>query len=301
MRNKTLIVIQGPTAIGKTALALKIAAKFGTEIVSADSRQFYREMHIGTAKPSSLELNSIRHHFINSHSVEETFTVADFEKAALDTIESIFKDQDHAILVGGSGLYIKAVTEGFDYIPEADPNVRRALNTSLLTDGIGPLQKELKMRDPVYYNQVDLSNPQRIIRALEVCISSGMPYSSFRVKNSNFRPFKIKKIGLDLPRNILYQRINERVDQMIQLGLYNEVISLEPYWSLNALNTVGYREFIEAIENKNAIEEAIDHIKQNTRRFAKRQLTWFRKDQEIKWFEPDEYNEILAYLEYDKL
>lgn len=284
---KELIVIAGPTAAGKTAVAIKLAQQLKTEIVSADSRQFYREMSIGTAKPSAEELSQARHHFINSHSVTESFNVGDFEKQALQLLDELFKTHDKVIMAGGSGLFIQAVTRGFDELPVADAGVRNSLNQELAEKGIHFLQGKLMEADPVYYEQVDLNNPQRLIRALEVFETTGKPFSSYRKATTNKRPFHITKIGLDLPRDTLYQRINQRVDDMIDQGLVEEVRSLLRYRHLNALNTVGYSELFDYFDGKTDLNAAIELIKQNTRRFAKRQLTWFRKDKEIKWYNPN--------------
>lgn len=280
---KTLLVIEGPTAVGKTAVAIELAKKLQTEIVSADSRQFFREMSIGTAKPADEELAAAKHYFINSHSITENFSVGDFEKQALAQLADIFKTHDTAIMVGGSGLYIKAVCEGFDELPAASAEIREKLNGEFNTYGISYLQEKLKVADPVYYEQVDRNNPQRIIRALEVTASTGKPFSSYHKSTINKRPFNCIKIGLNLPREVLYQRINQRVDAMIKEGLIAEVKGLLPYRHLNALNTVGYCELFDHFDGKTDLNTAIELIKQNTRRFAKRQLTWFRKDKQIKW------------------
>jgi tRNA dimethylallyltransferase len=295
---KTLIVIAGPTAIGKTAIAIQLAQHFKTAIISADSRQFYKEMSIGTAKPNNSELAAATHYFINSLSINESFTVADFEKQALALLHELFKTKDVLILVGGSGLYIKAICEGFDDIPSAEPEIRDKLNHEFSKNGIIHLQEKLKQADPVYYAQVDINNPQRIIRALEVFESTGKPFSSYRLSNTNKRPFNIIKIGLDIHRELLYQRINHRVDDMIQQGLVDEVKSLLPYRHLNALNTVGYSEIFDYLDAKTDLNFAIASIKQNTRRFAKRQLTWFRKDKDMHWFEANDQlrNELLNFL-----
>jgi tRNA dimethylallyltransferase len=295
---KTLLVITGPTAAGKTAAAIEIAQRLKTEIVSADSRQFYREMSIGTAKPSAEELAAVKHHFIDSHSIHDNFTVGDFEKKGLAVIESLFQQHDVVLLVGGSGLFIKAICEGLDELPQAAPGVREALNETFSEQGIGFLQEKLKAVDPAYYRQVDLNNPQRLIRALEVYESTGKPFSSYRTAPVNARPFNIVKIGLTLPREQLYDRINKRVDQMVAQGLVEEVRSLLPYRHLNALNTVGYSELFDYFDGKIGLDTAIDLIKQNTRRFAKRQLTWFRKDTSIQWYNPMELSieDILLQL-----
>lgn len=285
---KTLVVIAGPTASGKTAAAIRLAQHFNTVILSADSRQFYREMSIGTAKPDAEELAAAQHYFINSHIINELFSVGDFEKQGLALLEELFKAHDIVILVGGSGLYIKALCEGFDEIPQADEGVRERLNTELIDKGITPLQEELKRVDPAYYGEVDINNPQRVIRALEVYRTTGQPFSSYRKAITNPRPFKCVKIALDMPREVLYDRINRRVDIMVEQGLVDEVRSLIPYRHLNALNTVGYSELFDYFDEKLDLNTALDLIKQNTRRFAKRQLTWFRKDKEIHWLAPEE-------------
>jgi tRNA dimethylallyltransferase len=298
---KTLIVIAGPTAVGKTAVAIELAKLLKTEIISADSRQFYREMAIGTAKPNEDELSQAKHHFINSHSITDNFSVGDFEKQGLALLQDIFQKHDTAILVGGSGLYIKAICEGFDELPSASSEIRDRLNQAFNDKGISYLQGQLKDADPVYYNQVDLNNPQRLIRALEVFEATGKPFSSYRKAITNRRPFHTIKIGLDLPRDILYQRINQRVDAMIDQGLIEEVRSLLPFRHYNALNTVGYSELFDYIDGKTDLYTAIELIKQNTRRFAKRQLTWFRKDKDITWFVKDApalIDSILEKLSY---
>ena len=294
--DKTLIVIVGPTGIGKTELAIQLAKYYHTDIVSADSRQFFKETAIGTAKPTESELQAAKHHFINSHSILEEFSVGDFEKKALRVIEGIFANNRYALLVGGSGLYINAICEGFDNIPKPSEGVRQKLNDLYAQEGITVLQDTLKKADPVYYSQVDLNNPQRLIRALEVFETSGLPFSSYRNKELTSRPFNIIKVGLNTSRAELYDRINRRVDLMMEKGLLKEVTGLLPYRNLNALNTVGYSELFEYLEGKVSLEEAVDKIKQNTRRFAKRQLTWFNRQQDIKWFKPGDPEEVIAYL-----
>ncbi len=287
----------GPTAIGKTDLAIRLAQHFKTEIISADSRQFFKEMSIGTAKPSAAELESAKHHFINSHSILDAFSVGDFEKEGLKKLTAIFAKEQMAILVGGSGLYINAITQGFDNLPKAPPELRDELNELLSSKGIEALQQQLKALDPDYFAEVDTNNPQRLIRALEVCISTGKAFSSFRTSTTQNRPFKIIKIGLNIDRELLYQRINQRVDLMMEQGLLDEVKRLLPYRDLNALQTVGYHELFTYLDGKCSLEEALEKIKQNTRRFAKRQLTWFRKDTDIAWFEPGQTPEIIRYVE----
>ncbi len=294
---KTLIVITGPTAIGKTTLAINLAQYYQTEIISADSRQFYREMEIGTAKPSPDELNVAKHHFINSHSISDIFNVGDYEREAIELIALLFKDHDILILVGGSGLYINAIVNGFDHIPSSSTMVRDKYNRLLIQEGISVLQDKLKNIDPEFYNEVDLNNPQRLIRALEVFETSGKPFSEYRTKVKKERNFNIIKIGLSSDRQKLYENINHRVDMMINFGLINEVEGLRSFRHLNPLNTVGYSEIFDYFDGIYTIEEAIGKIKQNTRRFAKRQLTWFNKYEDIKWFQPDNPGIITAYLD----
>jgi tRNA dimethylallyltransferase len=293
---KHLIVIAGPTAIGKTALAVFLAKQFNSDVISADSRQFFSEMSIGTAKPLAIEMQGIQHHFIDSHSISEPYNVGKYETEVLQLLEDIFKINDIVIMVGGSGLYIDAVCKGFDKLPEADETVRNKINSLMKNEGIEALKKLLKDLDPVYYNQVDLNNPQRLSRALEVCLTSGKPYSTLRQGKVKKRDFEIIKIGLNTSREVLYERINKRVDQMMESGLLDEVKKLIPYKHANALKTVGYKEIFDYLENKTDLKTTIELIKQNTRKFAKRQLTWFNRDQEMKWFEPDEVENIMEYI-----
>ncbi|MBC6111236.1 tRNA (adenosine(37)-N6)-dimethylallyltransferase MiaA [Pedobacter fastidiosus] len=294
---KTLISVVGPTAIGKTALAIELAQHFKTEIISADSRQFFKEMEIGTAKPDKEELASAKHHFINSHSVEKLFSTGDFELEALKTLEEIFENHDIAIMVGGSGLYINAVINGLDEMPEIDLSIRDQLNAQFETEGIEIIQKQLEEIDPEYFAKVDQNNPQRMIRGLEVFLSTGKKLSSMLSSTKKDRPFNIIKIGLNTERAVLYNRINLRVDKMMERGLLGEVQSLLPFRKYNALHTVGYSELFDYIEEKVSLDDAVSSIKQNTRRFAKRQLTWFRKDQEVNWFEPDEKDKVIQFIE----
>jgi tRNA dimethylallyltransferase len=286
---KTLLVITGPTASGKTAAAIKLARHYKTVIVSADSRQFYQEMSIGTAKPTDEELAATKHYFINSHSITQNFTAGNYEKQCLDLLNELFQAHDVVILAGGSGLFIKAACEGFDEFPNVKAGLRDKLNQELNEKGVGFLQEKLKIADPDYYAQVDLNNPQRIVRALEIFETTGKPFSSFRKSSLNKRPFSVIKLGLSLPREILYQRINHRVNDMVKLGLVEEAKSLLPYRHSNALNTVGYSELFDYFDGKTDLPTAIELIKQNTRRFAKRQLTWFGKDKEILWFNADKF------------
>jgi tRNA dimethylallyltransferase len=295
--SKTLIIIAGPTAAGKTALAIQIAKHFKTEIISADSRQFYREMNIGTAKPSKEELEVISHHLIDSHSILDSFSVGDFEKEVINLLEKLFKSLDQVVLVGGSGLFINSICNGFDELPVATNEIRAGLNKLLTEKGIDHLQEKLKKADPQYYAEVDINNPQRLIRALEVFESTGYPFSTYRTKTPKKRNFNIIKLGINPTREKLYEQINLRVDQMVERGLFEEVKGLVEYRQLNTLNTVGYSELFEYIDGKLSKEEAIDKIKQNTRRFAKRQLTWFKKSEDMNWFEANELNAILDFLD----
>lgn len=283
--NKTVISIAGPTAIGKTALSIELAKAFETEIISSDSRQFYREMSIGTAVPSEEELAAAPHHFIQHISIEDEYSVGDFERDALEKAEEIFKSKETLILVGGSGLYTRSFLEGLDDFPEVDAGIRESLNQKILDSGIETLQKQLQELDPEYYKEVDFKNPHRVIRALEICLGTGKPYSSFLKKKKIDRYFKVVSIGLTAPREIIYNRINMRVEQMMDAGLLNEVKQLLPYRNLNALNTVGYKELFQYLDGQMPLEMAIEEIKKNTRRFAKRQLTWFRKNENITWFD----------------
>jgi tRNA dimethylallyltransferase len=289
---KTLITIVGPTAIGKTALAIEIAKQYQTDIISADSRQFFKEISIGTAKPTEEELRQVKHHFINSYSVTDEISVGSYEKEAIATIENLFLTHDVVVMVGGSGLYINAVLYGFDDIPDADTELRDQLNQQFQEKGISNLQEMLKVLDPVYYAQVDIHNQQRIIRGLEVCISTGKPFTSFRNSEQKQRSFDHIIIGLNTDREKLYAKINQRVDLMVKNGLVDEVTSLTAYKSLNALKTVGYSEIFNFLEGNSTLETAIEKIKLNTRHFAKRQVTWFKKYHQIFWFEPNEVETI---------
>jgi tRNA dimethylallyltransferase len=295
--NKSLIVIVGPTAIGKTALAITIANYLNTEIISADSRQFFKEMEIGTAKPSKEELASAPHHFVNSHSIKDFFSTGDFETVALEVIGDLFLKRDQVVMVGGSGLYINAVLNGLDELPETDLSIRETLNERLQTEGIGSIQAELAILDPEYFASVDQSNPQRLIRGLEFHLSIGKKLSSFQSNTKKQRPFKVIKIGLNKDRAALYKQINDRVNLMMENGLLAEVKSLNPFREYNALKTVGYAELFDYLDGNSTLDAAVDKIKQNTRRFAKRQLTWFRRDEEIRWFEPSQTAEIIQHIE----
>lgn len=293
---KTLISIVGPTAIGKTSLGISLANHFNTEIISADSRQFFKEMSIGTAKPTQQELSEAKHHLVDCLSINEFYTAGQFEKQALEIIANIHQKNDVAIMVGGSGLYVNAVINGIDDIP-SNKEIREELNLKLAQEGIEPLQEQLKQLDELHYNAMDIHNPQRLVRALEVCLTSGKTYTSFKNKSPKKRPFNVITIGLTADRELIYNRINTRVDVMIKAGLIEEVKRLIPQQELNALQTVGYRELFSYFKRDIILEEAINLIKQNTRRFAKRQLTWFKKNEQTSWFDIDKKDEIIPYLE----
>lgn len=280
-----LIYITGATAIGKTALSIKIAQYLNTEIISCDSRQFYKEMSIGTAVPSQEELTSVPHHFIQSRSIFEDYSVGQFEKDALQKLSTLFQQKNDVVMVGGSGLYANAVINGLDYFPKVDSNIREDLNLQLQEKGIQYLQNQLKKMDIDSYHSIEINNPHRLIRALEICIGTQKTYSSFKNKPKEKRNFTTLKIGLTADREIIYHRINKRVDVMMENGLLKEAEKLYPYKNKNALQTVGYRELFDYLDGKTTLEFAIEEIKKNTRRFAKRQVTWNRKDNDIKWFD----------------
>ncbi len=292
---KKLIVIVGPTAIGKTSLSIYLAHQLNCEIVSADSRQFYKELAIGTAKPNQKEMDGVAHHFIDSHSIYESYNVGQYEIDAIEKIAKLHQHNDYVILVGGSGLYVDAVCKGIDDIP-SNSKIRESLTKELETMGLEYLQNQLLKLDPEHYNTCNLKNPQRLIRALEVCKTSGKTYTSFRSNKAKERPFDIIKIGLDTDRTIIYNNINERVDLMLENGLIEEAKSVFPSKHLNALNTVGYKELFAYFEELLTKEEAIEKIKKNTRNFAKRQLTWFRRDQTTHWFAPNQKEYILKTI-----
>lgn len=284
--NKPLLIcVVGPTAIGKTALAIKLANAFSAEIISADSRQFYKEMKIGTAVPSEEELQAATHHFIQTKSIQENYSVGDFEREAIAFLSHYFTKNKIAIMVGGSGLYVDAVVNGLDRFPVVPKNVREKLNRELTINGLENLQVELKQVDPKYFQKVDIQNPQRVIRALEIYRATGLPYSSFLTKESTQRDFNTIYIGISAEREQVYNRINLRVDNMIAEGLVEEARKLYHFSDKNALNTVGYKELFQFFNGEITLEEAISEIKKNTRRFAKRQLTWFKKNKGIHWFE----------------
>lgn len=290
-QQKTLIVIVGPTAIGKTGLSINLAKHYDCEVLSADSRQFYKEMEIGTAKPTINEMDNIPHHFVGNLSIHDTYTAGQFEHEVIQKLQEIFLNNDTAILVGGSGLFINAVCFGLDDIPSSN-EIRSQLATELSESGLTPLQEELLNCDPEYYQEADIQNPHRVLRALETFRASGKPYSSFRNKAPKKRPFDIKWVGLNLPREQVYNNINTRVDIMLENGLLDEVNSLKQHKDLGCLKTVGYQEFYQ---NPTDMDRAIELVKQNTRRFAKRQITFFKRNQEIKWFEPSQLEEIIEH------
>jgi tRNA dimethylallyltransferase len=294
---KYLIAIVGPTAIGKTALSIAIAKHFNTAIISCDSRQIFKEMCIGTAVPSKEELAEVKHYFIQSKSVFESYNVGQFERDALETLDQLFKNHNTVIMVGGSGLYADAVIKGLDYFPNVDPSIRTQLKAELNKKGLYALQLKLKKLDKESFESIEIENPQRLCRALEVCIGTGKPYSSFKNKEKTKRPFKTILIGLETSRDTLYERINKRVDTMLEQGLLNEVTELYSNKDLNALQTVGYKELFNYLDGKYSLEMAIDVIKRNTRRFAKRQITWFKKNPEINWFNFKKTDGVIPFLE----
>ncbi len=294
--NKTLIIIVGPTAVGKTDLCVKLAKLLDTEVVSADSRQFYRELAIGTAKPTEAEMDGVVHHFINSHSIHDYYSVGDFERDCLKVLEEIFSRKDVAILTGGSGMFIKMITDGIDEMPEADLELRQKLAERFEKEGLGQLQEELRVLDPVYFEQVDEQNTQRVLRALEVCLSTGKPFSSFRKNQKVQRPFKMLKIALERPREELYARIDTRMDMMLAAGLEEEAKAVIDYREHYALKTVGYREIYEHLDGNYDREEMIRLLKRNSRRYAKRQMTWFKNQDEFHWFDAKNIAEITEFI-----
>ncbi|MCO6358002.1 tRNA (adenosine(37)-N6)-dimethylallyltransferase MiaA [Roseivirga pacifica] len=297
MRKKKLLVsVVGPTAVGKTAVTIDLANAFDSEIISADSRQFYREMELGTAKPSAEELSLAPHHFINTLSVTQEYSVGQFEKDAISLLDELFQKYEVVFMAGGSGLFVDAVCNGLDKFPEIDPVIREKLNETYSVKGIAHLQSLLKEKDPTYYAQVDVQNPQRLIRALEVIESTGEPFSSFRRQQAADRPFEVLRIGLEMDREKLYERIDMRMDLMIAAGLFEEAERLYQYRSLNALQTVGYKEIFGHLDGEYDKEEAVRLLKRNSRRYAKRQLTWFRRNESVHWFSPNQVAEIKALI-----
>lgn len=294
---KSLLILLGPTGVGKTDLSIEIAKYYDTEIISCDSRQIYKEMKIGTAVPDQQILATIPHHFIRSHSIHDYYNASKFEIEVLEKLELLFQKKDVVLMTGGSMLYIDALCKGIDDLPEVDEELRKSLMDRMELEGIESLRNELRYHDPVYYSEVDLRNPKRILHALEICLMTGSPYSSFRTNKSKKRNFNIIKLGLNRDREVLYNRINQRVDEMFNEGLEQEARSLISYRQLNSLNTVGYRELFEYFDGKMTLEEAKERIKANSRKYARKQLTWFRRDPEITWFTPDMKDEIIAFAD----
>ena len=297
MNNNVCIIVTGPTAVGKTALAIALAQHFNTSVISADSRQCYKELNIGVAKPSPEQLQLVKHYFINSHSIHQELNAAIFEQCALNAVLEIFQTNRVAIMVGGTGLYIKAFCEGLDEIPAIAEAIKETVRTRYEATGLEWLQNEVMEKDPDYYASGEIQNPQRLIRALEVKLSTGKSIRQFQEGGKQKRNFGIINIGLCLPRQGLYNRINQRVDEMMQQGLLTEVSSLHPYRRLNALQTVGYTELFDYLDQKITLDKAVESIKKNTRHYAKRQLTWFRRDESITWFDPIDLNQIIMHTE----
>lgn len=296
-KKRYLIIVCGPTASGKTSLAIHLAQQYATEILSSDSRQFFKEMNIGTAKPSAEELAVVKHHFINSLSIHTVYNAGDFEREGLKLLAQLFLQHRVVIMAGGSGLYIKAICEGLNSYPEVSPSIRRQLNLAFQHKGLAYLQEELLKLDPVYYKQVDTNNHRRMIRALEICKGTGRAFSSFQTQNKTERDFEVIKLGIFWERWQLYQGINERVDTMLSQGLEQEARTLYAYRRLNALQTVGYKEFFAYFDGVTSKEKAIERIKRNSRRYAKRQMTWFNKQGDIKWFKaPLDLSAVVDYL-----
>jgi tRNA dimethylallyltransferase len=300
MKEKTCVIIAGPTAVGKTAAAIEVARHFNTEIISADSRQCFKEMTIGVAKPSADELQQVHHYFINSHSIHDDVNAAVFEQYALQAADKIFQQNNMAVVTGGTGLYIKAFCEGLDDMPPVSLNIRQAITTQYEQEGLAWLQQQVQEQDPLYYATGEIQNPQRLIRALEVKQATGVSIRTYQQGKKVTRPFNIIKLGLELTKPELHARINTRVDKMMEQGLLKEVEALVPYKQLNALQTVGYTELFNYLDGKISLQQAIDQIKTNTRHYAKRQMTWFRKDTAFQWFSPDAVNEVCSFIEANR-
>ena len=296
---KTLIVITGPTAVGKTALCLDIAQHFGIPIINADSRQIYKELKIGTASPTSEQLQLVPHYFVGSLSLTDYYSASLFEQQVLEILSRQFLTHDFALMAGGSMMYIDAVCDGIDDIPTVDDVTRETLKQRLKEEGLEALVEQLRELDPEYYEIVDRQNPRRVVHGLEICLMTGQTYTSFRKREKKQRPFRIVKIGLNRPREELYDRINQRVDQMMQQGLLEEAKALYSMRQMNALNTVGYKELFDYLDGRWPLEEAVERIKGNTRRYARKQLTWYKKDPQIRWFHPDEKEQIISYISQD--
>ncbi len=305
MRDKTLIVITGPTAVGKTAISLEIAKHFGIPVINADSRQIYRELKIGTARPTEAEMKEVRHYFVGTLGIADYYSASLYEQQVLALLDSLFQTHDYALLSGGSMMYIDAVCDGIDDIPTIDDKTRETMKRRLEEEGLEALCEELKRLDPDYYEEVDRQNPRRVVHALEICTMTGNTYTSYRKKKSgvrsqessrDVRPFRIIKIGLTLPREELYQRINARVDKMMAEGLLDEARKMYPQKELNALNTVGYKELFDYFDGRWPLEEAVERIKGNTHRYARKQLTWYKKDDRFRWFHPQDKEKIINYI-----
>ncbi len=297
MRMDTLIIVLGPTGVGKSDISIQLAKHYHTEIVSADSRQFFRELTIGTAVPSPEDLNEIKHHFIQNKSIHHYYNVSEYETEALQLIQELHKKINPIILTGGSMLYLDTICNGIDDIPTVDPEIRDEVIRWYEENGIEALRQRLQEVDPEYYEEVDRNNPKRMLHAVEVCQMTGKTFTSFRTRTVKERPFRIIKIGINQDRKVLYDRINERVLRMMDLGLLEEARSVYPYRSLNSLNTVGYKELFPYFDGSCTLAEAVDLIQRNTRKYARKQLTWFRRDQQIKWFEPNQIDEIIKYID----
>jgi tRNA dimethylallyltransferase len=297
MSLKTVIIVTGPTASGKTELAMELARHFQTSIISADSRQCFRELNIGVAKPSREQLSEIQHAFINSHSIREDVNAAVFETLAMTFCDDVFETRDVAVMCGGTGLYIKAFREGLDEIPVVDESIRKKIQSSYKNNGLDWLKESIQISDPLFYASGEMSNPQRIMRALEVVQSTGLSIISFRNRQKKQRPFRVLEFGISLPRKELYKRINDRVDIMMGQGLLDEVVSLLPDQHLNALQTVGYTELFGYLQGKARLQESVAMIKQNTRHYAKRQITWMNKSENLVWLETDFLNKIISYYQ----
>ncbi len=295
--SKTLIVITGPTAVGKTALCMDIARHFGIPVINADSRQIFRELKIGTAAPTEEELQRVRHYFVGTLSLTDYYSASMYEQQVMRLLEELFLTSDYALLAGGSMMYIDAVCNGIDDIPTVDDETRATMKRRLAEEGLEALCEELQRLDPEHYSIVDRHNPRRVVHALEICHATGRTYTSFRTNTRRERPFRIKKIGLNMPRELLYKRINTRVDQMMADGLLDEARRLLPQRGLNALNTVGYKEMFSYLDGTWTLDEAVERMKGNTRRYARKQLTWFKKDTQIKWFTPDDKEHIIRYIQ----
>ena len=295
--DKTLIVITGPTAVGKTDLCLDIARHYGMPIINADSRQIYKELLIGTARPTEEQMQLVRHYFVGTLSLEDYYSASLYEQQVMSLLEELFRESDYALLSGGSMMYIDAVCNGIDDIPTIDDATRELMKRRLAEEGLQSLCEELQRLDPEYYEIVDRRNPRRVVHALEICVMTGRTYTSFRKREEKQRPFRIVKIGLNREREQLYDRINRRVDEMMAAGLLEEARQMYPRRELNALNTVGYKELFDFLDGRWPLAEAIERIKGNTRRYARKQLTWYKKDPQIEWFSPEQKEDIIRYID----